>query len=81
METKAFIIALIVFIVLEVLFFTVGSSLATKTDCLTCVPCDQELPSCLPCPCTTDSYTGIIGIVPSALVALLVYFLVKKFWK
>ena len=71
---------IIIFIVLELIFFAVGFFFMHWQAL--CEPCPPAPAVCPPCPSGNEGFAMLaIGIIPSAIIALLAYFLIKKFVK
>jgi hypothetical protein len=74
---------IVLFIVLELVLFLAGW-LVTRTDCPMCEMCPPEPAYCPPCECKTLHYSlpfVVFGAIPSIIISIVTYFLIKKYSK
>jgi len=71
---------IVLFVLIEIIFFALGFYFM-KWYAL-CEPCPPAPAYCPPCPSGHRGFEMLaVGIIPSAIISIIAYFLVKKFSK
>jgi len=71
---------IILFILIEIIFFAVGFFFMQWHAF--CKPCPSPPAYCPPCPSGHRGFEMLaVGIIPSAIISILIYLLIKKFSK
>lgn len=72
---------ILLFLIIELIFFGIGFFFMRYE--ILCEPCPPDDPYCPPCP--NFIHEGFkmlqIGIIPSAIISIIIYFLIRKFYK